>query len=406
MPKLLLRFLLLLLLAALVACSPSRRGSSNNGDDDDDDSASGDDDDDATGDDDDDDATGDDDDATGCAEILETSPEPGDSNVFGDRVTVTWDAVPQDGGITVETSGGSSVSGSMSDDDNGRTLIFTADSPFGSDSTFTVTITQDCASDVPYEFSTGPYGDSVSNQSNLIGRVFNIDLASATFVEPAGVGALLQGYLTDTYILFNATADSDLAGGEMHVLGATGELDGGDIEQDWCAETLPFTYGPDAIAGTSDDEPADWQNPTMDLTAGELALSMQGVDTVIQDLQITATFHPQLSDFVGGTFAGLIDTRSMIGLLDSEDPNAMCDLVQSTVGVSCVDCGDGEEFCLQLVAENVSGSWQSQISGITPRSCADIILDNSCENDPWTTDGSSSGPIDPSLCPEYAAIGR
>lgn len=358
-----------------------------------------------TGDDDDDSTASDDDDAA-CAGILSVDPEQDDSDVFGDKVSVTWDAVPSGGSVAVTDSAGAAVSGAITDDDNGRTLIFTANATFAASGTFGVTISQDCADDVAYDFTTGPYGDPVGEESDLIGRAFNLDLASATFVEPVGVGALLQGFLVDVYVIFNPNADSDLANGEMHITGAVGELDGGDIVQDLCNETLPFTTGPDGIVGTSDDSPADWNNPDMTLEAKSLELAVQGVSATIQDLLITAKFHPELTGFVGGTFAGAIDTRPLVGLLDSEDPNAICDLVEETVGISCEDCGGGENFCLGIVAEDVSGNYLSNIAGgLTTRSCVDVIDDAACGNGSYTVDGEDNGEIDPLLCPAWGAAG-
>ncbi|MCO4769565.1 MAG: hypothetical protein KDA24_05995 [Deltaproteobacteria bacterium] len=361
----------------------------------------------ATGDDDDaandDDTVGNDDDAA-CAGILSVSPEQDETDVFGDKVAVTWDAVPTGGALAVTDEAGAAVAGSTTDDDNGRTLIFTADSTFTASTTFSVTISWDCEADVAYDFTTGPYGDAVGTESDLIGRAFNLDLASADFVEPAGVGALLQGFLVDVYVIFNPTADSDLANGNMHIVGAVGELDGGDIVQDECNETLPFTAGEDGEVGTADDAPADWQNPDMELEADSLALSVQGVEAEIQDLLISAKFHPELTGFVGGTFAGKIDTRALVGLLDSEDPNAICDLVTETVGIECEDCGGGENFCLGVVAENVSGNYLDNIpGGLTLRSCVDIIDDATCGNGSYTLDGEDNGDIDPLLCPDWEA---
>jgi len=352
---------------------------------------------------DDDDTVSDDDDAA-CAGILSVDPEQDEDDVFGNKVSVTWDAVPAAGSIVVADSAGAAVAGAITDDDNGRTLVFTADATFAASTTFSVTIAQTCADDVAYDFVTGPYGAAVTNEDDLIGRAFNLDLASATFVEPAGVGALLQGFLVDVYIIFNPNADSDLANGDMHITGAVGALDGGDIVQDLCNESLPFTAGPDGVAGTGDDVPASWVNPDMELEADELALSIQGVNATIQDLFISAKFHPELTGFVGGTFAGAIDTRALVGLLDSEDPNAICDLVEETVGISCEDCGGGENFCLGIVAEDVSGNYLDNIvGGLTPRSCVDVIDDATCGNGSYTLDGEDNGEIDPLLCPDWQA---
>ena len=397
--------LLLLVGLSLVSCTPARRSGGGGGGDDDD---NGDDDDSAQGDDDDngddDDSVGDDDDSTDgpCPNIISVDPEADATNVFATRVTVTWDAVPQNGNVTLADGAGAAVSGSVSDDDNGRTLIFTPSGALAAGTTFEVTASQDCTSDATYTFTTGPFGDPVSPQTAVINRAYNLDLGGATFTEPPGVGALLQGFLVDTYLIIQPTDDSDLPAGDMHVMGGMGELDGGDIIQDTCAETLNWTTGPDNIVGTADDNPADWNNPLMTLEADQLTFNVQGVATIIEDLTMTALFAPDASSYVGGIFEGTIDTRGLNGLVDSEDPNAICDLVQSTVGVSCVDCGGGEMYCLDVAAEDVSGTWLSNLSGgLTPRSCADIIDDNACDNDAYTTDGENNGPIDPSLCPEW-----
>ena len=352
--------------------------------------------------DDDDSVVDDDDDSTAppCAGILGTDPEPDDDGVFTNKVSVTWDAVPENGALAVSDDAGASVTGTTSTKDNGRTLVFESADPFAASTTFTVTITQDCADDVPFDFTTGPYGALVTTENDLIGRVFNLDLASATFTEPPAVGALLQGFLVDVYVIFNATTDSDLPAGDMHIIGALGALDGGDIVQEVCNESLPFTLGPDKVIGGGDDTPASWVNPDMVLEADSLELSVQGVNATLQDLLITTKFHPDLTDFVGGTFAGAIDTRALIGLVDSEDPNAICDLVEKTVGVTCEDCGNGEQFCLGLVAEDVSGQWLQNIpDGLIPRDCNDIINDDTCDDadyrDPITLE------VDMALCPQW-----
>ena len=350
---------------------------------------------------DDDDSAGDDDDSTApqCAGILGTSPEPDDTGVFTGKVSVTWDAVPENGNLTVADEAGAAVTGTLTDEDNGRTLVFDAGAALAASTTFNVSITQDCADEVPFSFTTGPYGDAVTTEADLIGRVFHLDLGSANFTEPPAVGPLLQGFLVDVYVIFQATADSDLPNGEMHIMGGIGALDGGDIVQDSCNETLNFTVGPDGLVGTADDQPALWANPRMDLEADVLSLSVQGVSADIQDLEISALYHPDLTNFVGGTFAGVLDTRQLIGLVDSEDPNAICDLVEKTVGVECEDCGGGEQFCLGVVAEDVSGNWLQNIAaGLTPRTCVDVIDDAACDSASYL---DANGDVDPALCPEY-----
>ena len=122
--------------------------------------------------DDDDSSAGDDDDATDppCAGILGTSPEPDDTGVFTSKVSVTWDAVPENGTLTVADDAGAAVTGTTTEEDNGRTLVFDAGDALAASTTFNVTIAQDCADDVPFSFTTGPYGDTVTTEDDLIDR--------------------------------------------------------------------------------------------------------------------------------------------------------------------------------------------------------------------------------------------
>ena len=83
------------------------------------------------GDDDDSGTVDDDDDSVAqCAGILGTSPEPGDDGVFTSKISVTWDAVPENGNLTVADDAGAAVTGNIVEDDNGRTLIFDAGAAF------------------------------------------------------------------------------------------------------------------------------------------------------------------------------------------------------------------------------------------------------------------------------------
>ena len=72
------------------------------------------------------------------------------------------------------------------------------------------------------------------------------------------------------------------------------------------------------------------------------------------------------------------------------------------MSITCTDCGGGENFCLALVAEDVTGTWLSHLSGgLTPRTCDQIIDDSSCANGDYTVDGEDNGQIDPLLCPSW-----
>lgn len=312
-------------------------------------------------------------------QLMGVSPEPGDESLYTDTVEATWDAVPESPMLIVTDADGAAIPGQITDDDNGRTLRFTADEIFTASSTVNVEVTWVCLEEsAVWSFGTGPYGETLDDPNELIDRVLLIDLGSADIVEPAGVGPLLEGFVTDVYVLFHLMDVSDFTQDELHVMGAIGELVGGDVVQDVCSETIPLTFGQDAELGTADDLPARWDDPWLRIGPTDLTLDVQGTVATVNDLNLEMLFHPEATDFVGGRLAGRIDTRQLISLVDSEDPNAICALAEKVVGVGCIDCGDGEPYCLSLVAENIQGAmlWDG---GLTPITADDIDNNAACQ---------------------------
>jgi hypothetical protein len=289
-------------------------------------------------------------------------------------VWARFDVAPASATLTLADAAGSAVTGVTALEESGRKVKFTPGADLAANETYTATITWDEEAPAPWSFSTGPYGEIVGDEAGLIGKVMHLDLASATFVEPPAIGSLLQGFLADVYIIFTLSPSSDLENSIAHVEGALGELNGPDIIQDLCSETLTFTAGPDRIPGTADDQDADWTNPELSLSGVDLELSIQGVNATIKDLLLSMVVHPAGTGFAGGRFEGILDTRDLAGLLgDEKDENGICDLVFKTVGVGCEECGgdDPGEFCLAVKAKDIVGA--ALPGAIVPLSCADVI---------------------------------
>ncbi len=307
--------------------------------------------------------------------IIGVSPEEAEDDLFYQLdVWARFDVAPTTSSLTLADSAGSAVAGETVLEESGRKVKFTPGGDLTANETYTATITWNEETPATWSFSTGPYGEVVGDDGALVGQVMHLDLASATFTEPPAVGSLLQGFLADIYIIFTFSEASDLENDIAHVEGALGELNGPDIVQDLCSETLTFTAGPDRIPDTADDQPATWENPSLVLEGVDLELSIQGVNATIQDLLLSMVVHPEGSGFAGGRFEGILDTRDLAGLLgDEKDENGICDLVFKTVGVGCQECGgdDPGEFCLSVKAKDIVGG---ALDGtIVPLSCADII---------------------------------
>ncbi len=354
----------------------------------------------------------DDDDATDPVRIpiiVEAHPVPDGQLFYQSNLWVEFDVPPDS--VTLELSGG--LAGTTTSSSNDRIWTLDPTDDLDSDSSYSLTVTWSPTESDPLviNFTTGRHGEPVPDPTGLIGQVYNIDLAGATFVEPPGVGAIIGSQLDGIAILFSPTDESSFEPGDqpgMHILGALGAEEGGDIFQEECTETLAFTYGPDHVFGGGDDVPATWNDPRMELGPADLPLSIQGISATIQDLEITGTFHPELDDMQGGTFAGKIDTRPLAPELDPDGgEDAICQLVFETVGVECEECGGDipGPFCLSVLATDIVAE---HIPGLelTPYTCGDLIdiylASGECDE---ALDFDEDGDGEYELCPDWTPGG-
>ena len=260
--------------------------------------------------------------------------------------------------------------------------------------------------------ATLPTGPPVPDPSALTGRVYSLDLGGATFIEPPGAGAIIQKNLADQYLLFALTDDSDFdeaAQPGLHVVGGAGEVtDAGAVQQDLCEETINMTAGADREFGTADDVPALWANPALSLGPTELVIDVDGTDSTLQDLLIQGVYTPSMDAFTDGTLSGLLDTRTLDATLGGEE-GAVCSFVLEAYGVTCLECGAPlpGEFCLTVVAENVTGALLPG-TVLEPRSCDQIIWNwisvGSCQGEAESYDDDGNGVLDGQYqgCPEFS----
>jgi hypothetical protein len=358
--------------------------------------------------------TADDDDSGGedvfIPYIVEASPSAqGDETNFFYQADlwVEFDRPPETVTVTLTDAAGSALAGTQTSDTPGRVFTFDPTDDLTPSTSYTMSVawtpTEGGAANIP--FQTGAHGTEIATPEDMIGSVYNIDLAGATFVEPPGVGAIIGSQLDGIAILFTPTDESDFANNEMHILGALGAEEGGNVTQELCTETLAFTYGPDSIYGTDDDVAATFNNPRMEVGPTDLPLSIQGITAVIQNLIITGVFAPTLEDMMGGTFGGSIDTRPLAPELDPDGgEGAICDLVWETVGVECEECGGDNpgQFCLTVLAEDIVAN---EVPGLelTPYTC-DVLIQmaidtGECAEEAADFDEDGDGTYE--LCPAY-----
>jgi hypothetical protein len=301
---------------------------------------------DAMGDDDDDGGTtagDDDDDTTGCGnEVNDYVPESGETNAFyrSDIVAVLDDEDPS---ASLALSGG--VTGTTSI--QGTVVSFTPDAPLTNGETYTATLTYECGEE-SWDFTVGDVG-AAADEAALPGSTYSLDLASGTWVQPAGVGDLIATLIGDVEVLFGVIS-VDPKAGTIPMIGALGD---GNGNQDICSPTLDFPVDP------------TWDNPYWEVTTPSLDIAVDGFTISVTDVTLAGAFTADGSSIQGGLLRGVIDTEPLVEELSPGGTSgAVCLLISSiAAGVECVDCGDGDETCLEVwVADIAAGKVDGTIT--------------------------------------------
>lgn len=288
--------------------------------------------------------------------VKATFPADGASGVYY-RTTIEaeLDDAEDDANLTVTGPDGD-VAGSMSW--NGDTMVFSPSVPLAPNAAYTVDIDFSCGNP-SVTFNTGEVGGDV-DEASLIGSTYELDLTSGRFIQPEGVGSILQQYIGDTVIFLGVTA-ADTS--EIQMLGAIGVP--GTTEQDLCSPTIPFPT-------------ADFTaTPFFEVGPDATTIAVEGYEITIDDLYISGAFAPDGSYISGARLAGSIDTRPLVPLVDPEgEDGAICDLAGS-LGITCEACGDGEPYCLSLEVDSIAAA---EVAGLTlvERTEADVAGDDTC----------------------------
>ena len=162
---------------------------------------------------------------------------------------------------------------------------------------------------------------------SLEGRAYEWDLVSATWVEPAGVGALLGGFLD-----------------EVPVMGVTA-TSGTEIES---------VFGLPSQSECVTFPTADFSgDPVFAIGPENAIFNINGTAVTVVNLEVRGAFESDCSSIRGGSLQGQLDIREIADTLGFGDAATTCGLL-TTFGASCVTCDtDGEEFCLNLELEDV-----------------------------------------------------
>lgn len=305
----------------------------------------------------------------------DTGPDDGGCDVTIDLTVPSQGAVDADYRSAIEfhlsdadptATVTSAIAGTTEVSEDGETIYYIPSAPLSPSTPYTVTL-EYCGGSAELSFTTSSLGTTIADPTTLESRVYALDLANARIVEPAGIGAVLSGYLTQD-ILIGVTTVTDT---EILMMGAIGVEGASPPEQDYCTSTIDFP--------TADFS----EQPFFGIGPEDTTLSVAGYDIEIGELEITGTFASDGTYFGGGTLSGTIDTRPLAPLLDeSGEPGAICELAVS-FGAVCEACpADGEPYCLTLVADQIIAeeTGGESLVEILEGDCTD------CENGPPAED--------------------
>jgi hypothetical protein len=292
--------------------------------------------------------------------IVSITPADAASNVYyRTDISVLFEAADESATLIVSNAGTEVAGTTMW---MGDTMMWQGDAALDSNTAYDVAIDYECGNPAT-TFTTSEVG-ATTDSAGLVDRTYVLDLAGGNFVEPAGVGPLLQTQLTVDILIgvTDATTEAVSMMGAIGVEGAT------PPEQDLCEEAIDFPAAADFS-----------ENPYFAVGPDTTTLSVQGMDIVIDELLISGAFSPDGTYIAGATLAGAIDTRPLVGLIDpAGSPDTICDLV-ATFGVACEPCSDGTgDYCLTLLVNDISAE---ELAGTTlvPRTGDDIAADATCD---------------------------
>lgn len=324
-------------------------------------------------------------DATVAAETLALTPcdatasiispaSDGQTNFFyRDDIVFTVTDGAMDAQVELTTTDGTLLSGTTWIDDQveeGAPLqvMFTPDSPLQSLTDYSARLVY-CGGSPSVTFRTSSLGEQIQDPDLLTGWTYSMDLSAAKIIKPGSTAQAMLTLLDNDLALQINAVDGDTLN---ITIAAT---DAGTGEQDMCLPALEF-----GMAGNFAEAPSFEVGPV------DVPFTLAGYTVMLYDAQSSATFASNGSYFAGGRLSGSLDARDVVTALEgleilpAETPEALCDIL-AKVKLPCDTCRDGEAFCLNLEAANITGEQTPQtLEQIAASNCHEDCA-SSCDND-------------------------
>ncbi|MEC7242319.1 MAG: Ig-like domain-containing protein [Myxococcota bacterium] len=265
------------------------------------------------------------------AEVTAISPADTADGIPADVLIVADFSDPADE-ATIAVSGPSGpVGGTTALAEDGLSATFAADEDLARASEYLVEV-RVCEETTTSTFTTVP---EAVDESSLLGRVYDLDLATVSWNEPSSTLAdLLIGQIDTSHILLMVTEINE-TDQTISFVGAPGWIEQQALAQYPCVEAIDF-------------DPADFTaNPYFSVGPNNFTIDLAGNQIPVENLLVEASFDADASNLKNLHIQAFLDGSFVIPDLGF----SICDFA-SIVGISCSACPvDSTRDCLTLDAD-------------------------------------------------------
>ncbi|MFN7142852.1 MAG: Ig-like domain-containing protein [Myxococcota bacterium] len=281
------------------------------------------------------------------ASVLSTEPVTGATAVYyRDPLVVSFEGDGSAATLALTDAGGADVAFETTWADGG--VQATLATVLAADTTYTLTVDV-CGVETTTSFTTSSLGAPLTvGTADLLGRTFVFRLSDATITEPSFLDFVASTYLTVPLLISVTAADStslDLLGG-LGVHENDGTYTQMEGEETWDFPSGDFT-----------------EQPYFEAYSEYITITYDGLPIPIEQFHLSGTFTADGTQIQRGVASGLGDTRHMAPLLGkpADEYDALCALAAGA-GVMCEPCADGEPYCIYIVAEEITATWEAGLA--------------------------------------------
>jgi hypothetical protein len=261
------------------------------------------------------------------------------------------------------SAGGTDVPGTTEWSDDGMTAYFTPNADLMPSTSYTLSVSYSCDKTATNTFTTSATGTDV-DATSVLDHVYSIDLFSGRIVEPAGIDDILDSLLAGQEIppILVSPTSYDAAANEITMRGALGMMDGANIVQDVCTESINFPVAADYA-----------NNPFFAIEGEDVAINVADFSLTIDTLSVSGAFASDGSSLDGVSVDAFTDTRPLASLGVGD----ICELVV-IAGVTCIPCSDGANACLKIKVTDLTAEEVPGLMGLSLITTDDVTNNASC----------------------------